>query len=216
LKTWQGSAVQDWLKIGFSALISGTIASIASSAVLAIAAKTEGKAGPSPINATSHWLEGESAADVSDIDLAHTGVGYLTHHGACVFWASIMEWIVSNRRNVAPSEIALIATGVSALAAGIDYGITPKRFTAGWEEVLSVRSMGVAYAAMAVGLALGSILASQIIREGRESRDKIVSHSFFQRGRRMECGSETQLQNTVTSDPGARAPRGGRPPRARL
>jgi hypothetical protein len=150
------------LKIGFSALISGTIASIASSAALAAMAKAEGKAASSPINATSHWLHGESAADVRSIDVAHTATGYLTHHGACLLWASIMESIISNRKNVSPAEIALIAVGVSAFAAGVDYGITPKRFTPGWEEVLSVRSMGVAYASMAIGLAVGGLLTPRI------------------------------------------------------
>jgi hypothetical protein len=85
-----------------------------------------------------------------------------TIHGACVLWASIMEWIISNRRNVTPAEIARVAVGVSAFAAGVDYGITPKRFTPGWEEVLSVRSMRVAYASMAIGLAVGGVLTSRI------------------------------------------------------
>ena len=40
---------------------------------------------------------------------------------------------------------------MSAIAAGIDYGATPKRLTPGWELVLSRRSMGATYGAMALG-----------------------------------------------------------------
>ena len=48
---------------------------------------------------------------------------------------------------------------VSAVAAAVDYGATPKRFTPGWEYVLSKRAMAVAYAAMAFGLAAGTLVA---------------------------------------------------------
>ena len=46
---------------------------------------------------------------------------------------------------------------MSTIAAVVDYGITPKRFTPGWEE-FSKRSIGVTYAAMALGLATGAML----------------------------------------------------------
>jgi hypothetical protein len=48
---------------------------------------------------------------------------------------------------------------MSTIAALVDYGITPKRFTPGWEEMLSKRSMGLTYAAMALGLTAGAMLS---------------------------------------------------------
>ena len=155
--------MQPWPQVGLSALISGTIASVASSVALGLLARAEGKSAARPINATSHWSHGEGAAKVRGVDAAHTATGYLTHHGASVMWASIMEAILSTRRNVSPSEIALTAAGVSVLAAAVDYGITPKRFTPGWEDVLTKKSMAGAYAAMAVGLAIGGILTSKYL-----------------------------------------------------
>jgi hypothetical protein len=155
--------MQDWSQVGLSALVSGTIASLASSVALALLAKAEGKAAPRPINATSHWLHGEGAAKVRGVDAEHTATGYLTHHGACVMWASIMESMLAGRKNVSPSQIALTAAGVSALAAAVDYGITPKRFTPGWEDVLTKKSMAGAYAAMAAGLGVGCILTSKMM-----------------------------------------------------
>jgi hypothetical protein len=48
---------------------------------------------------------------------------------------------------------------MSAIAAAIDYGVTPKQLTPGWELVLSKRSMAATYGAMALGLAAGALLA---------------------------------------------------------
>ena len=50
------------------------------------------------------------------------------------------------------------ALAISAMAAAVDYIATPRRFTPGWEFVLSKRSMAVAYAAMAFGLAAGALM----------------------------------------------------------
>jgi hypothetical protein len=46
-----------------SALVTGTVASIVSSASLAALAKIEGKSAAQPTNSTSHWLHGDSAAE---------------------------------------------------------------------------------------------------------------------------------------------------------
>ena len=155
--------MQNWNQVGVSALVSGTIASVASSVALGLLAKAEGKSAPRPVNATSHWLHGEGAANVQGVDAAHTGTGYLTHHGACVMWASVMESILARRANVSSSDIALTAAGVSVLAAAVDYGITPKRFTPGWEEVLTKNSIAGVYIAMAAGLTIGGLVTANMI-----------------------------------------------------
>jgi hypothetical protein len=46
----------------------------------------------------------------------------------------------------------------SAVAAAVDYTITPHRFTPGWELVLSKRSMAVGYAGMAAGFVASEYL----------------------------------------------------------
>jgi len=50
------------------------------------------------------------------------------------------------------------AVATAAIAAAVDYGATPRRFTPGWEFMLSKRAMAVAYGAMAAGLAAGALL----------------------------------------------------------
>lgn len=146
----------NWTRILRFALTSGAIASATSTVALALLARAEGHGVLQPVNSTSHWLNGKQAASFRGADLAHTAVGYATHHAATVFWAVLFErWVGARRPNGA---LALMpdALVLSAVAAAVDYGATPKRFTPGWELVLSKRSMAVAYLAMAFGLAAGA------------------------------------------------------------
>jgi len=149
-------------------ILSATIASLTSTVVLALLARAAGKGALQPVNATSHWLNGEGAAAFEGVDAAHTAVGYTTHHAATIFWAFFFE--AGRRNSPARDADGLLrqALIVSAIAAAVDYGPTPKRFTPGWEFVLSKRAMAVAYAAMAIGLAAGAEMTRP--RLGRRTR----------------------------------------------
>ncbi len=138
--------------------LSGVMAGVMSTLALGIAARLEGKGAFQPVNSTSHWLNGEHAAAVKRVDGKHTAVGLATHQAATFFWAALFEWWLASRRPVSPAVMATYGFVTSAVAAAVDYGATPKRFTPGWEFVLSKRSMAAAYAAMAAGLALGALL----------------------------------------------------------
>ena len=150
-------------------LVSGAAAAAASTAALALVARAEGKGALQPLNSTSHWLNGGQAASFKGADIAHTLTGAATHFAACVFWAALFEWRTGERGPLAPLPVLGDAVAVSAFAALVDYTVTPKRFTPGWEFVLSKRSMAVAYAAMAAGLA-GGALASQPGRQQQMRR----------------------------------------------
>ena len=50
---------------------------------------------------------------------------------------------------------------MAAVAAAVDYLATPKRFTPGWEFVLSKRAMALTYAAMAAGLFVGAYVTDR-------------------------------------------------------
>jgi hypothetical protein len=155
---------------GTSALISGTVASVALAAALALLAKRERKGALQPVNATSHWMHGDKAAKVRDANLSHTGVGLATHHAATTFWAFIFENWLATQRPRTPMLMLRDASAMTAVAAIVDYRLTPKRFTPGWENVLTPRSIGLAYVAMAVGLAAGAILS----RRSRSERSHQV------------------------------------------
>lgn len=133
--------------------LSGTVVSVASSIVLAIGAKNEGKDPIQPTNATGHWFLGDQAAKARTVDARHTLLGFSTHQAASVLWATVFQAV----RSFWPGRRASVdAIGVSALAAFVDYVVVPKRLTPGWEKVVSPQSIAVAYGAMALALWVSS------------------------------------------------------------
>ena len=54
-----------WSTLLRSALVSGSYAGVASTLALALAARAEGKGAWQPINATSHWRNGDEARTAS-------------------------------------------------------------------------------------------------------------------------------------------------------
>lgn len=145
------------------ALLTGTVASLASAAALALLAKSEGKSALQPINATSHWLHGKNAAECNELDATHTLIGFATHYASAVFWALPFEFWRARRRPASVRTLLRGACTTSAVAAAIDYGITPKRLTPGWELVLSKRSLVWVYGVLALGLASGTKLAQAVV-----------------------------------------------------
>jgi hypothetical protein len=169
--------LHNWLKAGCYALISGTTTSLALAFALAMLARAERKGGLQPLNATSHWLHGEQAGFVTGADAAHTLVGYGTHHASAWFWALLFErWLIARRPRAAA---ALFRDGalMAAIAAAVDYGMTPKRLTPGWETVLSKRAIATAYVAMAVGLTAGALVTQRLRQYGNEVPPDLNAHS---------------------------------------
>ena len=139
-------------------LVSGSLASLASALTLAAASRREGHSAPRPLNATSHWLHGDSAAACEGADWRHTGVGYATHHTATMLWAAFFEALRTYSSRSDAAAVVRDAAIASTTAAIVDYTITPHRLTPGWELALSKRSMALAYAAMAAGFVASEYL----------------------------------------------------------
>jgi hypothetical protein len=148
-----------------SAVITGTVASLTSTVALVLVARLEGKAALQPLNATSHWLHGRKAADFRGVDLSRTATGYATHHAATIFWALFFARWMAVRRPDGTLPLVKDAVLMAAIAAAVDYGATPKRFTPGWELVLSKQAMAAIYLAMAAGFVAGTLLDEQLNRE---------------------------------------------------
>ena len=84
---------------------------------------------------------------VADHNRRRTG----DHTAATVFWAAFYEaWLLARAARNRLDALGR-ATAVAALAAAVDHTIT-RRFTPGWELVLTKRSMALVYAAIATGL----------------------------------------------------------------
>ncbi len=142
---------------GASVLIETLAATAASVGALALAAKAGGRRALQPLNATSHWLNGEEAARSGTPGWRTTGVGFATHFAATAFWAVIFEaWLCRGRSSRA--EVLGKAAAMAGVSALIDYRATPKRFTPGWEFVLTPGAMAFVYAAMSAGFAAGAEL----------------------------------------------------------
>lgn len=140
------------------ATLSGSVASLSSALTLAACATAEGRKAVQPLNATSHWLHGDAAAYSREADLARTGAGYVTHHAATVLWACLFEYLRQRSGRADAAAIMRDAAATAAIAAIVDYTITPKRLTPGWELVLSKRAMALGYAGLAAGLAATALL----------------------------------------------------------
>lgn len=137
-------------------VVAETLAATAASVVaLAVAAQAESRGALQPLNATSHWLNGDGVARRTAPGWRTTGVGLATHLAATGFWAATYElWLRRGSRSAADVLGKAVAmAGVSAL---VDYRATPRRFTPGWEFVLTPGAMAVVYLALGAGLAAGA------------------------------------------------------------
>lgn len=151
----------EWLRAGRQALVSGTFASVLSTAVLAHLGKSNLGKPVAPTNATSHWLWGEQAYAAHDASFRHTVIGYATHHASAVMWATIFERWLNHSGAIRGGEIVRDAAAMTAIASFVDYQLTPPRLRPGFEQHLSRAELLGVFAAFGAGLALGAILNRQ-------------------------------------------------------
>jgi hypothetical protein len=151
-------------------IISGSIATAVTTVALGLLARAEGIGAFQPTNSTSHWLHGDSAGTVKKVDIAHSAVGYTTHHASAVFWAFPFEWrLAQSPQEPTTARLARDASIMAAIAAFVDYGLVPKRLTPGWETVLSKRSIAATYVALAAGLTVGALVNQRLFTDDSRS-----------------------------------------------
>jgi len=148
-----------WTRALREGLVTGSIASVASTIVLALAGRRENGHAAAPVNAVSHWFWDRESLDVDEPTARHTLTGYLVHHGASVFWGTLhaRAWGL-HERNKRPLPAVAGCVAASAVACFVDYNLTPRRLTPGFEHRLSRRSMALVYAGFGAGLLLGTQL----------------------------------------------------------
>lgn len=141
-------------------LISGSLASIASAVSLSLLGKKELKRSAAPINGPSQWLWGRHASYTNRFSFRYTVIGYCIHHAASIFWAI---WYERFRNSTPTANVinAAIKPAVitTATAYAVDFYLTPKRFTPGFENRLSKKSLLSVYGVFALGLAIPALLA---------------------------------------------------------
>ena len=162
MKTWT-QAVRD-------GAVSGSVASILSTAVLGARGKQENNSPYAPTNAVSHWFWGDRAARHDEPSARHTAVGYAIHHMSATLWAVLYEKWFGDRAERGDIVPALAGgAAVAGLACFVDYKLTPQRLQPGFEKRLSTPSLFLVYASFGAALALRGLAASQKerLRAGR-------------------------------------------------
>jgi hypothetical protein len=147
-----------WKEAIREGLVSGSLAALFSAAYLAVAGYRNGHPA-APVNAVSHWFFGDRSLREDEPSLMYTASGYLTHHAAAVFWA-VLHAKAWGTRPEAKSALPAAAGAVAAagIASFVDYQLTPKRLTPGFEHRLAKPEMTAVYACFALGLMVGSML----------------------------------------------------------
>jgi hypothetical protein len=153
MKTWSES-----LKDG---LISGSLASLVSTAVLALRGRSEAGSAYAPVNAVSHWIYGDRAARQDSPSARYTLPGYIIHHGSALLWGVVYErWFGrhAEEKDLLPALTGAVA--VASLACFVDYKMTPERLQPGFEKRLSTPSMAMVYGGVALGFVIRGLLLS--------------------------------------------------------
>ncbi len=147
-----------WKQAFREGLVSGSLASLFSAAYLAIAGWRRGHPA-APVNAVSHWLYGDRSLAEDEASVTYTATGYLTHHAASVFWGVLYAKAWGARPEAkSPVPAAIGAAAAASVACFVDYELTPKRLTPGFEHRLAKPEMTTVYAFFALGLMAGSLL----------------------------------------------------------
>jgi hypothetical protein len=147
-----------WKEAIREGLVSGSLASLLSASYLALAGWRRGHTA-APVNAVSHWIFGDRSLREDDASVVYTASGYLTHHAASVFWGVLHAKAFGTRPGAKkPLPAAAGAAAAAAVACFVDYELTPKRLTPGFEHRLVRPEMAKVYACFAVGLMVGSML----------------------------------------------------------
>jgi hypothetical protein len=147
-----------WKEALCEGAVAGSLASVLSAAFLTWRGQVRGEPA-APLNAVSHWFFGDRALREDDASVPFTLAGYVTHHGASVFWGTLHAKALAGRpeaRETLPAVAGAVAA--SAVACFVDYQLTPKRLTPGFEHRLNRAELAGVYACFAVGLAVGGMV----------------------------------------------------------
>lgn len=138
--------------------VAGSLAGLLSGVYLAVAGGRRGEPA-APLNAVSHWFFGDRSLREDEPSLLYTVTGYLVHHAASVFWGTLHARAWGARPWAKkPLPAAAGAVAAAGVASFVDYQLTPRRLTPGFEHRLGRPEMVNVYACFALGLALGSML----------------------------------------------------------
>jgi hypothetical protein len=149
-KTWT-QAIRD-------SRTTGAIASAATVGVAAAFGKAEVGRVLAPLNAVSHVIWGDQAAQRDSLSGKYTATGLAVNHAGAMFWAAVYEKLFGNVRSV--PAVLTGSAAVAAVAYITDYHLVPKRLTPGYELRVSRTALAAIYGALALALSAGALRRS--------------------------------------------------------
>lgn len=167
---------KSWPEAMRDGAVSGSLASLASTAALAASGEKETGTPYAPTNAVSHWFWGERAAHQDDLSARYTLLGYSIHHASATLWAVIYEKFfgrIAERKSVVPALAA--GAAVAGIACFVDYKMTPQRLQPGFEKRLSSRSLLLVYGVFGLALAARGLAASRPRNRSQGLRQRDVA-----------------------------------------
>lgn len=160
--------MKTWPEAMHDGAVSGSVASVLSTAVLSAASERENNTPYASSNAISHWFWGGRAQRQDKPSARYTAVGYAIHHASSTLWAILYEkWFgdMADRKKIGPALAA--GAAVAGLACFVDYKLAPQRLRPGFEKRLSTPSLFLVYASFGAALALRGLATprrSRLIR----------------------------------------------------
>jgi len=139
------------------ALVSGTLAGIASAATATLAGHAAGQAPAAALNAVSHVLWGDRAGRQDALSGRYTLTGFVINQAASLFWATGYA-ALRRRAPRGPAGALASAAAIAALAYLVDYHLVPRRLTPGYELRLQGPQLALIYGAIALSLPLHDLL----------------------------------------------------------
>lgn len=114
---WEDNArVNAVTRVYRRANVSGTLASLTSTAALLLFGARESQSVFAPVNAISHWLWGERAIPQRAFSWRYTVLGYFIHHAMSIMWAGAYEyWVHVLSRERGPRASRFHPPGARAL-----------------------------------------------------------------------------------------------------
>lgn len=132
------------------------IATVATTVATLFLGQREADDAAAPLNATSHILWGDDAAEQDGFSPEYTLVGAVLNAGAMVGWAALQELVLGRWvRRGSPARAAAAGAATSAVAYATDYHVVPERLTPGFEKRLSPGALAIVYGVLAASMAFG-------------------------------------------------------------
>jgi hypothetical protein len=142
------------------ALTSGAAAAVATTAAIAVSGRATDVSSWAPINAVSHILWGDRAAEQEAPSWKYSATGLTLNAGAMLSWGAVYALLLGGRQRPA-AQALLVGAATSAAAYIVDYYVVPRRLTPGFEKRLPSRAMFAIYASLAAGLAAGGMMTRE-------------------------------------------------------